>query len=123
MDLMFDNLGTSLQLVKSGQLKMIALATEKRMDSLPACPTISETLPDFVSATWVGVFLPPKTPQAMADKLNADFNEGLKDPEIARRFIENGCDPLGTTPQAGGRFRSQRGRPLEQGHQGGEYQL
>jgi tripartite-type tricarboxylate transporter receptor subunit TctC len=104
VDLMFDNLGTSLQLVKSGQLKMIALATEKRMDSLPGVPTISETLPDFVSATWVGVFLPPKTPQAMADKLNAGFNEGLKDPEIARRFIENGCDPLGTTPQAAAAF-------------------
>ncbi len=104
VDLMFDNLGTSLQLVKSGQLKMIALATEKRMESLPGVPTISETLPDFVSATWVGSFLPPKTPQTMADKLNADFNEGLKDPEIAQRFIENGCDPLGTTPQAAAAF-------------------
>jgi len=104
VDLMFDNLGTSLQLVKSGQLKMIALATEKRMDSLPGVPTISETLPDFVSATWVGVFLPPKTPQAIANKLNADFNEGLKVPDIARRFIDNGCDPLGTTPEAAAAF-------------------
>jgi tripartite-type tricarboxylate transporter receptor subunit TctC len=104
VDLMFDNLGTSLQLVKSGQLKMIALATEKRMDSLPGVPTIGETLPDFVSATWVGVFLPPKTPQAIADRLNVDFNAGLKEPEIARRFVENGCDPLGTTPQAAAAF-------------------
>jgi tripartite-type tricarboxylate transporter receptor subunit TctC len=104
VDMMFDNLGTSLQLVKSGQLKMIALATEKRMDSLPGVPTISETIPDFVSSTWVGVFLPPKTPHVIANKLNADFNEGLKEPEIARRFVENGCDPLGTTPEAAAAF-------------------
>lgn len=104
VDLMFDNLGTSLQLVKSGQLKMIALATDKRMASLPNVPTTAETLPNFVSSTWVGVFLPPKTPQVIADKLNADFNEGLKQPDIASRFVENGCDPLGTTPQAAATF-------------------
>ena len=49
-------------------------------------PTIAETLPDFVSSTWVGIFLPPKTPQAIADKINADVNEALKQPEIALRF-------------------------------------
>ncbi len=100
IDFIFDNLGTSLQLVKSGRLKMLAVATDKRMASLPDMPTMAETLPDFVSSTWVGAFLPPKTPQAIADKLNADVNEALKQSEIATRFRENGCEPLGTTTRA-----------------------
>jgi tripartite-type tricarboxylate transporter receptor subunit TctC len=61
VDIMFDNLGSSLQLVKEGRLKMLAVATDKRMPSLPDLPTRAETLPGFVSSTWVGVFLPPET--------------------------------------------------------------
>jgi tripartite-type tricarboxylate transporter receptor subunit TctC len=99
VDLMFDNLGTSLQLVKNGQLKMLAVATEKRMADLPDMPTMSETLPDFVSSTWVGGFLPPKSPQAIAGKLNADFNESIRQADIIKRFRDNGCEPYGTSPK------------------------
>jgi tripartite-type tricarboxylate transporter receptor subunit TctC len=99
VDIMFDNLGSSLQLVKEGQLKMLAVATDKRMPSLPDVPTIAETIPGFSSSTWVGVFLPPKTPQRIADKLRADFVDAIKQPDIAARFRENACEPLGTTPQ------------------------
>src|SRR5436190_8753582 len=98
VDIMFDNLGSSLQLVKEGQLKMLAVATDKRMPSLPDMPTLAETLPGFVSSTWVGVFLPPKTPQRIADKLHADFIEAIKQGDIVARFRENACEPLGTTP-------------------------
>jgi tripartite-type tricarboxylate transporter receptor subunit TctC len=104
IDIMFDNLGTSLQLVKDGRLKMLAVATERRMADMPEMPTIAETLPGFVSATWVGAFLPPKTPQWIAARLNADFNEALKVADIARRFRDNGCEPLGTTPPATAAF-------------------
>jgi len=99
VDIMFDNLGSSLQIVKEGRLKMLAVATDTRMPSLPDMPTIAETLPGFVSSTWVGVFLPPKTPQRIADRLRADFVEGIRQPDIAARFRENACEPLGITPQ------------------------
>jgi tripartite-type tricarboxylate transporter receptor subunit TctC len=99
VDLMFDNLGTSLQLVKSGQLKMLAVATEKRMPDLPDMQTMAETIPGFVSSTWVGGFLPPKSPQEYAEKLNADFNESIKQADIVKRFRDNGCEPYGTTPK------------------------
>ena len=70
------------------------------MASLPDVPTLAETLPDFVSSTWVGVFLPPKTPQAIADRLSADFAEALKRPDIAEKFRSYACEPVGTTPAA-----------------------
>jgi len=104
VDLMFDNLGSSLQHVKNGALRMLAVATDKRMASLPDTPTMAETLPDFVSSTWVGAFLPPKTPATIANKFNADLNEALKQADIAVRFRDNGCEPLGTTPQATSAF-------------------
>ncbi len=98
VDLFFDNLGVSLNLAKEGKLKLLAVGTEQRMASLPATPTLAESLPGFVSSSWVGAFLPPKTPQAIADKLSADFSETLQDPEIAGRFREQACEPVGNTP-------------------------
>jgi tripartite-type tricarboxylate transporter receptor subunit TctC len=65
---------------------------------MPDMPTIGETLPNFSSSTWVGVFLPPKTPTRIAERLNVDFNDGLRIAEVERRFRDNGCEPLGTTP-------------------------
>ena len=98
VDLLFDNLGVSLNLAKEGKLRLIAVGTDKRMAALPNVPTLSETLPDFVSSTWVGVFLPPKTPQAIAGKLSGDFAEALRRPEIAQKFREYACEPVGNTP-------------------------
>jgi tripartite-type tricarboxylate transporter receptor subunit TctC len=104
VDIMFDNLGSSLNLVRAGELKMLAVATEQRLADLPSVPTLAESIPGLVSSTWVGIFLPPKTPQAIADRLNADFNDGLKRPDIIGRFRDNGCEPLGTTPAATAAF-------------------
>src|SRR6266516_1262637 len=75
VDLMFDNLGVSLALVRGGQLKLLGVATPKRMAALPDVPTIAETLAGFESAAWFAIVAPPKTPQAIADKINADVNE------------------------------------------------
>ena len=100
VDLFFDNLGVSLNLAKEGKLKLIAVGTEQRMASLPSTPALAETLKDFVSSSWVGAFLPPKTPQAIADKLSADFAEALKEPDITAKFREQACEPIGNTPAA-----------------------
>jgi tripartite-type tricarboxylate transporter receptor subunit TctC len=98
VDLFFDNLGVSLNLAKEGKLKLLAVGTDKRMASLPGTPALTETLKDFVSSSWVGAFLPPKTPQAIADKLSADFAEVLREPDIAAKFREQACEPIGNTP-------------------------
>lgn len=98
VDLLFDNLGVSLNLAKEGKLKLIAVGTDKRMASLPDTPALAETLSGFVSSTWVGAFLPPKTPQAIADKLSTDLAETLREPDIAQKFREYACEPVGNTP-------------------------
>jgi tripartite-type tricarboxylate transporter receptor subunit TctC len=98
VDLMFDNLGVSLKLAEEGKLKLIAVATDKRLPALPDKPAMAELLPGFSSSTWVGVFLPPKTPQALAERLSRDFAEALKQPDIAQRFRDRACEPVGNTP-------------------------
>ncbi|MFL5052592.1 MAG: Bug family tripartite tricarboxylate transporter substrate binding protein [Xanthobacteraceae bacterium] len=100
VDVMFDNLGVSLPLVKGGQLKLIAVAAAKRMASLPDVPAIAETLPGFEAAAWYAIVAPPKTPQAIVDKINADTNEALKSPEILERLPNFSAEPVGGTPQA-----------------------
>jgi len=99
VDLMFDNLGVSLALVQAGQLKLLAVATDKRMSRMPDVPAIAEILPGFVSSTWVGAFLPPKTSPAIAGKLSRDFAEGLAQPDITKNFLDHACEPVGGTPQ------------------------
>jgi len=85
-DLMFDNLGVSLPLVKSGQLKLVAVAAPRRMTSLPDVPAIAETLPGFEAVAWFAVVAPPKTPPAIVARLNADINDALRDQGILARF-------------------------------------
>ena len=85
-NIMFDNLGVSLSLVRGDKLRLLAVATSKRMAALPKIPTIAETLPGFESAAWFAVVAPPKTPQAIVAKINADINEALRDPEVIKRM-------------------------------------
>ena len=86
VDLMFDNLGVSLPLVEAGKLKLLAVASPNRMPSLPEVPTMAETLPGFEAVAWYGIVAPPKTPKAIIDKVNADVNEALRQPEVRDRL-------------------------------------
>jgi tripartite-type tricarboxylate transporter receptor subunit TctC len=98
VDVMFDNLGVSLELVRAGKLKLLAVATEQRIADLPDVPTIAEMLPGFRSFTWVGAFLPPATPQPIAARLSTGFAAALKQPDIVQKFHEHVCEPVGGTP-------------------------
>jgi tripartite-type tricarboxylate transporter receptor subunit TctC len=100
VDCMFDNLGVSMQFVKAGKLKLIAVASPNRVGSLPDVPTIAETLPGFASVTWFALAAPPKTPAAIVDKINAAVNEALRDPTVIKRFADLTAEPAGGTPQA-----------------------
>jgi tripartite-type tricarboxylate transporter receptor subunit TctC len=99
VDCMFDNIGVSLQLVKAGKLKLLAVASPQRVPSLPDVPTIAETLPGFAAVTWYALVAPPNTPTAIAAKINADVNEALHDPGIQKRLAELSAEPAGGTIQ------------------------
>jgi tripartite-type tricarboxylate transporter receptor subunit TctC len=99
VDVMFDNLGVSLALVKGGQLRLLAVATQTRMASLPEVPTLAETLAGFESAAWYAVVAPPKTPPQIVSKLNADINEALRAPGMAAHLAEWSAEAIGGTPQ------------------------
>jgi tripartite-type tricarboxylate transporter receptor subunit TctC len=99
VDCMFDNLGVSLQLVKAGKLKLIAVASPQRMASLANTPAIAETLPGFESVTWYAVVAPPHTPAGVINKVNAGMNEALADAEVRRRLTDLSAEPVGGTPQ------------------------
>ncbi|WOH50463.1 tripartite tricarboxylate transporter substrate binding protein [Bradyrhizobium sp. sBnM-33] len=82
VDVMFDNLGVSLALVQAGKLKLLAVASSERLPALPDVPTIAETLPGFEAVAWYGIVAPPKTPKNIVEKINADVNEALRQPQV-----------------------------------------
>jgi tripartite-type tricarboxylate transporter receptor subunit TctC len=107
VDLMFDNLGVSLPHVRSGKLKALAVASRARVASLPATPTVAESLPGFEAVAWFGIVGPPKTPSAIAEKVAAGVAEALKNPDLVRRLAEMAAEPMGLTPAATAAFMKQ----------------
>ena len=99
IDLMFDNLTTSLDPVERGNLKALGIGSEKRNPALPDVPAIGERFFGFQSVTWFAVVAPPKTPAAIADKLSRTINEILKLPDVAVAIRNLQAVPVGGTPE------------------------
>lgn len=95
--------------VKSGTLKALAVAHEKRVSALGDVPTFGEQgFGDFRAASWVGFFVPAKTPDAIARKLNAAIDEIVRQPDLQQRLAALGFDAVtGTQSQADALFRAQ----------------
>src|SRR5262249_61745637 len=75
-------------------------ASPNGMAALPQVPTNAQTLPGFESAAWSAIVAPPKTPAAVADKINADVNEALREADIRERLAQLSAEPIGGTPLA-----------------------
>src|SRR5947208_5515640 len=98
IDLMFDNLGVTLQHVKSGRLRALATCSEKRVASLPEAPAMSEILSGFSSVAWFGIVAPPKTPIPIVETLSAAVAEAIRMPDVRERLAKLSADPIGSTP-------------------------
>ncbi|MFL5065942.1 MAG: Bug family tripartite tricarboxylate transporter substrate binding protein, partial [Xanthobacteraceae bacterium] len=98
VDVMFDNLGVSLALVQAGKLKLLAVASSDRLPALPNVPTMAETLPGFEAVAWYGIVAPPKTPKNIVDKINADVNEALRQPQVQDQFKKLSAEIFGGPP-------------------------
>jgi tripartite-type tricarboxylate transporter receptor subunit TctC len=95
VDLMFDNLGVSLPLVQAGNLRLLAVASNQRLASLPDVPTIAETLPGFEAVAWYAIMAPPGTQKNIVDKINADVNEALRQPEMQDHLKKLSAETFG----------------------------
>jgi tripartite-type tricarboxylate transporter receptor subunit TctC len=104
VDLMFDNLGVSLPLVEAGKLRLLAVASAQRMPSLPDVPTLAETLPGFEAVAWYGIVAPPQTPKHIVEKINADVNEALRQPELQDRLKKLSAQAFGGSVERTARY-------------------
>src|SRR6476619_6935725 len=86
VDVAFDNAGAAGSLIKAGTIRAQGLATEQPLAAFPGVPTVKETVPGFVVVTWFALVAPPKVPQPIVDKLHADINEALRDPDVMKRL-------------------------------------
>ena len=99
IDLIFMELSSAVRLHQSGNARILAVATDKRLDELPEIPTMIEAgVPDFVSDTWNAISAPPKTPAPIVDKLNRAVNEIIQSPDVKKQFDELNLLPAGGTP-------------------------
>ena len=98
IDLMFDNLGVTLPHVKSGNLRVLAVGSERRVASLPTAPAMSEIVSGFVSVAWFGIVAPPQTPAPIAEKLSSAVAEAIRQPDVLSRLAALSAEPVGDTP-------------------------
>ena len=101
----FDTPAATLNQVKAGKLKAIAVATPQRLVNAPNVPTMAESgLPGFVGGTWFGLLAPAKTPKPIIDKLSADVQAALASPELRKTFEDRDIIPSADSPEEFGRF-------------------
>src|SRR5262249_5549261 len=105
IDLSFDLLTTSVPLYRSDKIRIMAVASPERVDSVPELPTIAESgFPGFRSITWFAMAGPPKLPAALSARINQDVVEILKKPEIDKRLRELRLDPMIGSPLDAAKF-------------------
>lgn len=97
IQLMFAPFGVAKPLVNDGKLRMLAVATSKRQPILPNLPTVAETFPEFTFiSNWDGMFAPKKIPAPIAERLVAEVNKALQDPEVTKHLNAAGIQPAGS---------------------------
>ena len=98
--MMFDNMPSSLPLVREGKLRALGVTSLTRSPAAPDIPTIAESgLPGFEAVSWFAVFAPAGTPKPVVDKIQAEISRILKTPDVAKRLTDIGLEPVGSTPE------------------------
>jgi tripartite-type tricarboxylate transporter receptor subunit TctC len=97
--LAFQSMPSSMSYVKSGKLKVLGVATEKRTALAPDIPAISETVPGFYTVSWYGLLAPAGTPKDIVEKLRAATVKALSDKEVKEKLAAQGAEPFITTPE------------------------
>lgn len=111
---MFDILGSSMQHIKSGKLRALAVTTKTRASMLPDVPSISELgYPDFEYYAWHGISTTAGTPKPIIARLNAEIRSLFADPEFKKRWLEIGSEVVAGTPEQFDAFAQAEARKME----------
>lgn len=105
VDIFVGTISASLRFEKSGQVKYLGLAAKSRSPVAPNVPDAAEIgLPNLLASAWFGLVAPPRTPEAVVQKINADTAAALKLADVRAKFLELGAEPQGQSPQATAAF-------------------
>jgi tripartite-type tricarboxylate transporter receptor subunit TctC len=98
VQVMFDSMPASIEYVRTGKVRALAVATATRSPALPDVPTVSDFVPGFEASAWYGVAAPRNTPAEIVEKLNAEINAAFADPKIKARLADLGGMVLAGSP-------------------------
>jgi len=98
VQVMFDLMSSSLEYIRAGKLRALAVTTATRAEVLPGIPTVGEFVPGYEASAIGGLGAPKGTPAEVIERLNREINAGLADPKIKARFAELGLTPLARSP-------------------------
>jgi tripartite-type tricarboxylate transporter receptor subunit TctC len=94
----FDNLPPSIELVRAGKLRALAVTSTTRSEALPELPTVGDFLPGYEASAWYGIAAPAGTPGVIVERLNQELNAAFADPKMKARIAELGGTPLPGSP-------------------------
>ncbi len=101
----FDNLPSSINHIRAGKIRALAVTTAKRWPGAPEIPTMAEAgIPGYEASAWFGLLAPASTPKAVVDLLQKNITAILRLPEVEKMFLEQGAEPVGNTPEEFGRL-------------------
>jgi tripartite-type tricarboxylate transporter receptor subunit TctC len=99
VQVLFDNLPSSIGHIKSGKLRALAVTSAQRSPALPDVPTVADTVPGYEATAWFGIGMPRNSPREAIMKVNAAVNQALADPAIKAKLLELGGVPIPGTPE------------------------
>jgi tripartite-type tricarboxylate transporter receptor subunit TctC len=104
VQVMFDNIPSSIEYIRAGTLRPLAVTTATRQEMLPDIPTVGDFVPGYEASGWQGVGAPKNTPAEIIDKLNKEINVGLADPKMKARLAGLGSSVLSGSPAEFGKL-------------------
>jgi tripartite-type tricarboxylate transporter receptor subunit TctC len=104
VQVMFGTMPSSIEHVRAGKLRALAVTGTTRWEELPSIPTMAEFVPGFEASLWLGLGAPANTPPEIVDKLNKEVNASLADPKIKAQFAELGGTVMVGSPANFGKF-------------------
>jgi tripartite-type tricarboxylate transporter receptor subunit TctC len=99
VDVLFDNMPSSIQFIRSSKIRALAVTTDTRSPALPDVPTVGDTVPGYEASAWFGMGAPKGTPASIIEKINKAVNDALADPKVNAKLADLGGVPLAGTPE------------------------